>query len=224
MGEIKTQIEQTKRLYIQGKLTPEEVVEFEQYFLDEPELVEQIELEMALKQHLPDVELDAAIAKHQPKKVSWLAKIMDSLRQPIAASMAASVATAIICAVSFSWYWQGKQATPDFTGSGKVNLVYVSPMRSGVLDEQATLSMARGDEQVTLVLQPSDTTASTFNIKMLGPKGKVVQAFNQIDVQGMGDLIIALPMQQLNEGTWTFEIRAVGQTDVVERLVLHVTD
>ena len=225
MVEDKRQIEQTKRLYIQGKLTPEEAEEFEVYFLDKPELVEQIELEMALQQHMPAVSLapikdDVKEQSEQMDNINsrWLTKAL----QP----MLASAATFIICLVSFSWYWQGSEQgqTPEFTGSGKVNLVYVAPVRSGVTSPEASLSLTDSDEQVTIVLQPSNTVATEFDISMISPNGKVMREFSQVSMQGMGDLVIAVPMAQFNQGDWIFEIKAIGDSDDVERLVLTVTD
>ena len=52
----------------------------------------------------------------------------------------------------------------------------------------------------------------------------MVKKFNQVSMQGMGDLVIAVPMAQFNQGDWIFEIKAIGDSDDVERLVLTVTD
>lgn len=224
MVENKTQIEQTKRLYIQGKLTPEETVEFENYFLDKPELIEQLELEMALKQHLPAVGLETQRTQETaktPVKFGWLTKVIDSLRQPLTVS----VATAVVCAVSFSWYWQGQQG---FEGSGKVSLVYVSPMRDITNEQQATLSVAsaraRGDEQVTLVLQPSLIAQTQFMVNLVNPQGKQLLEFTEVNTQGMGDLVITVPIERLTQGVWTIELKPKGQTQSVEKLLLNITE
>ena len=212
----KEKLERTKSLYLRGKLTPEEAVAFETYFIDKPELLEALEVDMLLQQQMPAVSFGQDINKSGSANDKWFVQYLQPLM--------ASAATLLICIASFNWYWQGQDVTADFNGSGKVNLVYVSPVRSGVLDEQANLSLNTKDEQVTIVLQPSNTVATIFDIKMIRPNGDVVKAFNQVNVQGMGDLVIAVPMAQFNQGNWTFEIRAIGDTDDVERLRLTVTD
>ncbi len=194
--------------YLRGELTAEELEDFEVYLMDKAELLEELELDMLLQQHLPLVQFDNK--QVSSKWLSWPA-------QPLVASFA----TLVVCAFSFILYLQIEDGA--FKASGKVNLVYISPLRSSSQEQQATLSIAKGDEQITLVLQPSLIGTESFNIKMFDPKGLQVIEFKLVGIQGMGDLVISVPGKLLKPGLWTFELSPTNESEQLERLILKIT-
>lgn len=60
--------------YLHNKLTPEETVEFEEYMLDKPELLERLELDMVLMETLP--KMFEQIQKSISNKKSWWTPIL----------------------------------------------------------------------------------------------------------------------------------------------------
>ena len=61
-------------LYVQGSLSSDEAAEFEEFFMDQPEILAELEAHRALQQTLPDVldepELKCGLARDEPAQDS----------------------------------------------------------------------------------------------------------------------------------------------------------
>jgi hypothetical protein len=139
--------------YLNGKLTPEETVEFEEYILDKPELLEQIELDSVLVKTLPDVDLakfkdpkeNTTHASHTIEKSHWWTPLFSHLTA-IAAS------SALVAVLYFE-----SPTTAPISDNFSPQVVYLETYRS--TDEIHGVSFT--DEEVFKVMVidvPPDTT------------------------------------------------------------------
>lgn len=97
--------------YLQGKLTTEESVEFEEYILDKPELLEQLELDSVMVDSLPKVYPTSVEVASKP-----LFKFMLNWKKTFATTSILSCCLLLVMTIKLSVYSGGNltsQTSPD---------------------------------------------------------------------------------------------------------------
>ena len=112
--------------YIRGQLTPEEAAEFESYFIDKPDLLEQIELETVLYEQIPKVEIQPQ--EKNDLSLNWLGKLTAWMGQSTANTLVAFAGSCMLGIGLTLMTIQGEPGQQGAAGIGQV--VYTDTYRS----------------------------------------------------------------------------------------------
>jgi hypothetical protein len=174
--------------YLQGKLTPEETVEFEEYILDKPKLLEQLEVDSVLKIHLPNVHIINTSSPKIRKPFGWFST-----------PLRASVATAFAC-VFILWVAVPKKefSATHFTASP--DIVYLETFRSAGNTQE--ISVDNSHRSILLVIDLSGLPEKMYSFKLFDQNEIERMDKNGLSTNSLGELIISLPTKVLNSGDY----------------------
>lgn len=192
--------------YLRGKLTPEEVIEFEVFVLDKPELIEELELDGAFSACFPD-----AIAEPAKPAFDW--------RQFWHFPALSSAAT-IMFALLVWTVWPEPAASPaQHSGLGAAQVVYFDTLRSG---DQAPrrLHLQPGITNLTLVLTPTHFNQSPYQVELANQRSTAFSV-SDLTINGMGELTLSIPAGQLDAGLYQVTITSAMQQSETITLDIH---
>lgn len=159
----------TVQRYLHNKLTPEETVEFEEYILDKPELLERLELDMVLVETLPHVKTQ----RHEQHKISLGSRSPSFWTAIFGTPLRTSIFTACACILCFSILFNSSNF--DTTSpSISPNIVYLENYRSA--DSTTTLIFKSNEILKVIVIDtpPNSDTGDIFEISLFGVEGELV--------------------------------------------------
>jgi hypothetical protein len=166
--------------YLHGGLTPEESEEFEVYILENPEILEELELSEAMKKFMPKPDSETQGFKYLQSKL-W------SILFPATVLAVAFSALAFMLIPSLQF-----EAPRSY---GQTEIVYLSSMRSG---DTSTYTVDGTTEQLVLVLNAQQDGSTLFDVEATFADRTVFSGAIQQDASG--DLIVALPLSEIKGG------------------------
>lgn len=182
--------------YLQGKLTAEETIEFEEYIIDKPEWIERLEMESVLVDNLP-----GAFEKARQNVKSDTVEAVPWWQKPVASYVGVFTLGAL-CTLVFDRadHSHGSQAL----NLGRVDLVEVSPLRSipAQAKADATYSLSNDADHIMLLLQPSQVEGESELVTILRHSSDE-EIFKQIvQLNASGDFTVTLNKRQLKPGLY----------------------
>lgn len=145
--------------YLQGKLTPEETVEFEEYLMDKPELLEQLELDSVMVEHLPNV-FNSPPKTAQNKRSRWT---------PLFSHITAIAACSLLAVT----LWLG-QPNSEISPNFSPNIVYLENYRSAT--NITTLSFKLDEAFKVIAIDVPPNSGNEFDLKIVDTNGQYVLA------------------------------------------------
>lgn len=202
-----------ERRYLQGKLTPEELEQFETYLMTHPDLVTQLELDSVMYRIMPQIE-------DMPKPLDFWRFLDMPLRKvfaPIAASM---IIVPVVVLALFD-----RPNIPNIQPVFLTNETYRTTDAS--FSNVSTLLFHEEDEVILLLLYPENELADDFNVGLRGSSGDVELTFIGLSRGGSGYVSVQLPASVVTEGEYLLEITpnssVVGNSDrIVESIPIRV--
>lgn len=155
--------------YLQNKLTPEETVEFEEYILDKPELLEQLELDSVLVETLPKIK-----PSHK-KRFLWATSVLPSF-------LAGSACVAI---VSLFFLTQ----TDSNQNYQSPNIVYLENYRSTNTTTEVNSSKSNSS---LFVVDTSDLAEDKFDVILQSPNGSEYILATELLVNESKEIIFSI--------------------------------
>lgn len=183
--------------YLRGTLSPEESTEFEQYFLDKPDLLEQLELDHLLYQQLPQAEVI--------KDKSWGYIVWEHLFGSPVKSLTMIACTCLLSVLVVV----GILHEPDMvTGSGQV--VYTDTYRSNQPQKRVNIELQQGVENLVLVT-PVEVFNQHYRVVVVEEDNGRELLNNNTWVNADGELTIVLPVELLKSGNYVLKVSAIEQ-------------
>jgi hypothetical protein len=180
--------------YLHGRLTPEETQEFEVYLMDNPEMVEVLEVDQLLTVELEQTDLQPV---SQSKKFSLLNMLFGS-------PSGASLVTFGCCALLFVLLPQ----TTTLVGtdlSQPTDLVSLSETRSGSGSIDAVISLSENTSTVILIIQTKYSENGIYNVTVRGQTSDSLITNGQFNANSKGELFVPLDMHKMHPGLITIE-------------------
>lgn len=143
--------------YLRGALTPEETIEFEEYLIDKPELIEQLEIDNQLMKALPEVNYSADKSK---------TSIFDFLMTPLRASFATGF-TCLLGFYLFTLNGDGMSTSPEGLIAKQSQVVFLDTLR-GPANEQDTpykVTLLAGSNSISIGI-PAEPDYPTVKYKI----------------------------------------------------------
>lgn len=192
--------------YLRGKLTPEEAIEFENYILDKPDLVEQLEMDKALFESLPKVEFESSKASGQKERSK---KYWFSIFTPLAGVMATAV---VFLGIQLNFL---KVVDPGEGSSGAVQLVFPDSANRG---EAIPISIKAGVSHVVLAFEPSDFSVEFYDVVLRRSSDrKIVELYENVAVASAGYIVVLVEQEVVADQEYVVEIMQADNERVLDK-------
>ncbi|WDE11984.1 hypothetical protein [Thalassomonas haliotis] len=203
--------------YLRGGLTPEETIEFEEYLIDKPELIEQLEIDNQLMKTLPEVNYSAAKTQ---------TSIFDFLMTPLRASFA----TGFSCLMGFylfTLYDGSISAPPQGLVAKQSQVVFLDTLRGAGSSQDAprTITLSAGTNSISIGV-PAEPDYPTVKYKIQVnhdqiPKGQFSTKCRLADQSGY--FFITLEGEPLQPGVYLIDAIPCHDTLTPKRLNITLT-
>jgi len=188
--------------YLQGKLAPDEQAAFEEAYLEDPALLEQLELAERFREGI--IALDQSNDLPHPRGTSW----RSAFTSPQYAA-AASIALAVSLVVSGTLYRQNlalRDGTNMFSGAPSTRLEPLITVRGTSVN---TITAPSQNEQIVLLVDPGFGDYDTYRVRVsrVTPAETVLE-LDQLQSGYEDYLAVAIPADLLSPGD--FEVVVEG--------------
>ncbi|WDE05286.1 hypothetical protein SG34_029030 [Thalassomonas viridans] len=204
--------------YLHGSLTPEECIEFEEYLIDKPELIEQLEIDSQLMKALPEVDYSTPEADNTPKK-GWSFPLTDWLSLT---PLKASITTALLCLLGFNLVdssWQ--QADGLIVEESR--MVFLDTLRSGNTGDVPHKVALPGSQNLSLGIPADpDYPAVEYRIKISRNSQEFSSRCRLADPSG--HFFITLDGQALQPGLYLIDLIPCHENLATKQLAVLFTD
>lgn len=173
------------RRYLNGTLSPEQRIEFEEYILDKPEMIEQLELDRAILAGL----------KALPEKAQ-----NDPFWRPVYSHMLATAASVALVAVLLFDVGQGP--IEQGPGAASPEIVYLETFRSQDLRTQVTFNEDAGVSYLVAAVPSDDRQIFTIALQSDGDNA-VSAVLAESMANSEGDLVITLDKAKIKPGMYS---------------------
>ncbi len=212
--------------YLRGQLTPEESVAFEEYLMDQPALIEQLELDSLLIRTMPEAVKSAESQVKQVVKKYWF------FNTPLFASFA----TLLICVVSLSFVYSTFDVANDFDKSTDhdssdpavmVNiqhiLLYSARGGDDEVKDAPVVTPLPTDRYFEISVQTSDSQATAFEIEIVNAITQTRLLPPQVfEAMPSGDIKLTLLSVVYPPGDYVVTAKAVGSQSTPETYYFSV--
>ncbi len=184
--------------YLRGLLSADEIVQFECYLLDKPELAEQLELDAVFFEVMP--QLEKSQTKFQPKAWGFLDIPLRRALVPIFVPVIVCLFVIPLAVVSLFREPVVSSIQPVFLTSDDYRTI------DNQLNDISVLKFQDDGQVILLLLYPGNELAEDFNVSLKGISGTLVQ---RIEGRARGDsgyISIELSSSALDEGDYFVEI------------------
>lgn len=183
--------------YVRGELSGHELDKFEDYLMDNPELLEQLELDSVFASVLPKLELVTVKPDKGFNLWRWL------FTTPAGASLSASLSTACACVLLAALLWSNSSTQiPAISASNQ--LVHLSTLRSTSQPER-TIEISDKQTQLILVVQPASFEDENFLVNIKNSSNESETSLTA-SISESGDIVITVPSQALVSGKYQLNI------------------
>ena len=186
--------------YLHGKLTAAEMIEFEEYLLMHPDMVEEFELSAIFKKTL-------GRAAKQPRADSSASKLL-RLFWPLGGVLIGSAAT---------WLLLGYQQPKHVATAISPDVIYIGEMRGVSTSQQPPVGavLEPGSQQQILVLDVSMTEGQLFDVELQASNGQLLQSWPALKKNAQGELVILATLQSANAPSTIIAVRESNTSAMV---------
>ena len=186
--------------YLHGKLTAAEMIEFEEYLLMHPDMVEEFELSAIFKKTL-------GRAAKQPRADSSASKLL-RLFWPLGGVLIGSAAT---------WLLLGYQQPKHVATAISPDVIYIGEMRGVSTSQQPPVGavLEAGSQQQILVLDVSMTDGQLFDVELQTSNGQLLQSWPALKKNAQGELVILATLQSANAPSTIIVVRESNTSAMV---------
>lgn len=202
--------------YLQGQLTGEESTAFEEYLMDNPHMVEQLELDQLMTQAMP-----AAFSQLQQDKQTKPRSFWWWLQNPLSASFATMV-VCVLCFPLVSHLFMARDDDPSVIANPPQ--VYLAPVRGELEQVQMpVILIGNNDRLFELTIQPSDYSATQYEIEIKTiDSDNVTLVAQPFEVMPSGDIKLLLPAKFYLEGKYQLTAKPINSSAAIERFYFTV--
>lgn len=174
--------------YLHGRLTPEEAEEFEVYLMDNPEMIEELELDSIFVSHT------ASLKNLEQKPAPWWAWFW---QKPAGASFSTLCFSVGIMWLSFPWInneiaEQGADTSTGIAGF-EAKTHYFEIERSSNAQTPRVIEVSNKKLTHVFVLAPADLESSVFDVSILSSNDEEIFVFSALIRDGNGEISFATP-------------------------------
>ena len=186
--------------YLHGKLTAAEMIEFEEYLLMHPDMVEEFELSAIFKKTI-------GRAAKQPRADSSASKLL-RLFWPLGGVLIGSAAT---------WLLLGYQQPKHVATAISPDVIYIGEMRGVGTSQQPPVGavLEPGSQQQILVLDVSMTDGQLFDVELQTSNGQLLQSWPALKKNAQGELVILATLQSANAPSTIIAVRESNTSAMV---------
>ena len=186
--------------YLHGKLTAAEMIEFEEYLLMHPDMVEEFELSAIFKKTI-------GRAAKQPRADSSASKLL-RLFWPLGGVLIGSAAT---------WLLLGYQQPKHVATAISPDVIYIGEMRGVGTSQQPPVGavLEAGSQQQILVLDVSMTDGQLFDVELQTSNGQLLQSWPALKKNAQGELVILATLQSANAPSTIIAVRESNTSAMV---------
>lgn len=186
--------------YLHGKLTAAEMIEFEEYLLMHPDMVEEFELSAIFKKTLGQ-------AAKQPRAESSAGKLL-RLFWPLGGVLIGSAAT---------WLLLGYQQPKHVATAISPDVIYIGEMRGVSTSQQPPVGavLEAGSQQQILVLDVSLAEGQLFDVELQASNGQLLQSWPALEKNAQGELVILATLQAANAPSTIIAVRESNTSAMV---------
>lgn len=186
--------------YLHGKLTAAEMIEFEEYLLMHPDMVEEFELSAIFKKTLGQV------AKKSRADAS--ASKLPRLFWPLGGVLIGGAAT---------WLLLGYQQPKPAATAISPDVIYIGEMRGASTSALPPVGavVEPGSQQQILVLDVSMANGQLFDMELQAPAGQPLQSWPALKKNAQGELVIQATLQAANAPSTIIAVRERNTAEVV---------
>ena len=186
--------------YLHGKLTAAEMIEFEEYLLMHPDMVEEFELSAIFKKTI-------GRAAKQPRADSSASKLL-RLFWPLGGVLIGSAAT---------WLLLGYQQPKHVATAISPDVIYIGEMRGVSTSQQPPVGavLEAGSQQQILVLDVSMTEGQLFDVELQASNGQLLQSWPALKKNAQGELVILATLQSANAPSTIIAVRESNTSAMV---------
>ena len=186
--------------YLHGKLTTTEAIEFEEYLLTHPEMVEEFELSALLKKALGQVRKthQATTASRLLKRVFW----------PLGGILIGSAAT---------WLMMGFPQPKHVASAVSPDMIYLGEFRgasTGTAPPVGAVLNANSQQQV-MVLDVSMAEAILFDVSLTSAQGELIQTWSGLKKNAQNELVITTSLPTHQTRSVIVRVSETNQSDVL---------
>ena len=186
--------------YLHGKLTAAEMIEFEEYLLMHPDMVEEFELSAIFKKTLGQ-------AAKKSRANSSASKLL-RLFWPLGGVLIGSAAT---------WLLLGYQQPKQVATAISPDVIYIGEMRGVSTSQQPPVGavLEAGSQQQILVLDVSMTDGQLFDVELQTSNGQLLQSWPALKKNAQGELVILATLQSANAPSTIIAVRESNTSAMV---------
>ncbi len=180
--------------YLQNKLTPTEEEQLELWLADHPEVLEDLELDLVMKEGVKSKERKK-LSNNRQHRTTGYDSSFSKLNYFVVGGLFAFSLMLFVFGVGQSDH-----------GEGNFQILSLSPLRGGDSKEFSpikTIKLNRESNQLILVVQLNFPDKGPFQIELKNHKSnKIHFKMDALIPQGLGDLNISVPTKSLAEGNF----------------------
>ncbi len=207
---FKYPMEDTLRRYIKSTLEPEEEQALEEFMMDKPELLRELEV-MTL---MMEASRDVMVAPSSSGKPRWLKQWLT----PVTIGLCASTFAVglMVGVIGFN------QISGVNVPSHALDIVYLSAVRGTVDTPSATLQLSDNLDQYILVLQNEGTTKGSYQLTIVAESSETLLfKASALKSNPLGDIYAAVPADCLSPGRLHVRLSLEG-VGIVSDTILQV--
>lgn len=196
--------------YLHGRLSEEQTASFELLLMENPDMVEQLQIDRLLQAHVKQLE-----AKRPSIREVWH-QIMD---KPI--YYACTFALAFVLGV----YISPALTTDEKSGlQGNIEIAYVSSLRGDSNSPDTVVSLNDEVDTLLLVLQPSTQQKLDYLVTVTAQEKqlKLIEGATY-STNDFGEIMLPMGKSRLNPGLIKIDFAPIGQPSLQESLVVKLT-
>lgn len=201
-----TEVEDLLQRYRLGQMTDSEAEEFEVYLMDNPEMVETIELDSVFAHSLPHV----VMAKPPVEGFDW--------RRFWYIPTVSFAAAALLCVMVLPQIWQPAGSNQHLAVS---QVVYMDTLRSANQPVQVLPRTAPG-QRLAIFIQPQPDAEGPFSAQLQGSEAATpLSLVDSITKMNTGEILLLLDSHNLTPGQYTLSLTELntGVTDTYPLIV-----
>lgn len=195
--------------YLHGRLSEEHKALFEQFLLDNPEMIEQLQIDQLLKAHIKKLP-----AKRPSIREAW----HQLMGKPMyyACTFALAFILGIYASPTFN---TGEQAALN----GNIEITYVSNLRGDTQAPDSIVSLSDELDTLLLVLQPTTQQKQNYLVTVTAQeKNLTLIDSSAYSTNEMGEIMLPLGRSRLNPGLIKIDFAPIGQPSQKESMLVKL--
>lgn len=190
------------RSYLQGKLSASESASFEEFILDKPDMVAQLELDTILLQNL-------AKSTNKSEQLAMLSSVGQSLHDVWKLGLAAALGALMV--LPFVQYQSVSDGVvPEIEGHN--HIAYLESSRS-LNTTSKNIVITADVKQLILMIQPATLDENHFAVTLKQSGDEYANTYTtQSQLANSGDLIITIPAEGLKQGGYELSLNGLNSS------------